>query len=190
MNHANIIRYCNRPFLREGDLTINGKWTSMEIAHERCMEMNNLIISRCNERVKENDLLYNIGDVGFRSKGNRGEGEPEKLQLYLDKLICKNIIYIEGNHDRHAKNSFKIINQKIFIKYGGKRICLVHDPEYADVNCEINLVGHIHNLWQIKRIRKGFSFTDCINVGVDVWNFYPVTWNEIWQRYVNWLKTV
>ena len=72
---------------------------------------------------------------------------------------------------------------------GSKRINLVHDPEFAAINCEINLVGHVHEKWQIKRIRQGYSFTDCINVSVDVWNFYPVTIEEIMKRYSRWLKT-
>lgn len=159
-----------------------------KISKESLLKMNETLISRCNERVKEDDLLFFVGDLGFKSGTERGEGEPEKLQKYIDQIKCKHIYWIEGNHDRKGRNSFKTPVQKMVINYGGKRICLVHDPEFADINYEINLTAHVHDKWQIKRYRKGMSFTDCINVGVDVWNFYPMTWGEIWQRYSQWLK--
>jgi len=28
------------------------------------------------------------------------------------------------------------------------------------------------------------NFTDCINIGVDVWGFKPVTFDEIMSRYI------
>jgi calcineurin-like phosphoesterase family protein len=159
-----------------------------KISKESLLKMNETLINRCNERVKENDILYFNGDVGFKSGTDRGEGEPEKLQKYIDQIKCKHIIWIEGNHDRSGRNGFKTPNQKIIIKHGGKRICLVHDPAFADINYEICLTAHVHNNWEIMRIRKGCSFTDCINVGVDVWDFYPVSWEEIWARYSRWIK--
>ncbi len=45
-NHKNIIEYCNRPF----------KDTN---------EMNEYIIQKWNSVVKENDIVYHLGDVGF-----------------------------------------------------------------------------------------------------------------------------
>jgi calcineurin-like phosphoesterase family protein len=159
-----------------------------KISKESVSKMNSILISRCNERVKENDTLYFIGDIGFKSGTDRGEGEPEKLQKYIDQIKCKNIIWIEGNHDKAGRNSFKTHIQKVIIHYGGKKICMVHDPEFADISYSINLTAHVHNNWEIMRIRKGFSFMDSINVGVDVWNFYPVSWSEINQRYSQWLR--
>jgi len=169
INHANIIKYTNRPFKNVSD-------------------MNNKIISNCNERVKEEDTLFFVGDIGFKSGTGRGEGEPEKLQIYLDKIKCRNIIYIEGNHDYSGRNGFKTIIRKIIVHYGGKDICILHDPKFCDTNYEINLVGHVHNNWEIQRIRRGESFTDCYNVGVDVHNFYPVTYGEIISKLTKWRK--
>jgi len=197
LNHSNIIKYCGRTlFMNDNELIIYNKLKDrpqeeqkqFKISRESVIKMNETLIRNCNERVKEDDLLYFVGDVGFKSGTDRGEGEPEKLQEFINQIKCKHIYWIEGNHDRAGRNSFKTPNQKIIIKYGGKRICLIHDPEWADINYEINLTAHVHNNWQIKRYRKGMSFTDCINVGVDVWSYYPVTWNEILRAYSNWLK--
>jgi len=159
-----------------------------KISKESTIKMNERLINNCNERVKEDDILIFDGDLGFKSGTGRGEGEPEKLQKYVEQIKCKHIYWIEGNHDAKGKNSFKTPLQKMIIKCGGKRICIVHNPEFADVNYEINLTAHVHNNWEMRRIRKGFSYTDAINIGVDVWNFYPVNWQEIWQRYSHYLK--
>jgi calcineurin-like phosphoesterase family protein len=162
LNHFNIIKYCSRPF------------KSLE-------EMNNLIISNFNSRVKEKDLVFYLGDFLFKSGSGRGEGERNKPEDFIKQMNCKNIVWIGGNHDKN--NSLKTPIQNIVIKYGGKRIFLVHNPEFCNVNYEFNIVGHVHEKWQFKRYRKGFQFTDCCNVSVEQWNYYPVTWNEISQMY-------
>lgn len=167
LGHKNIIKYCNRPF------------KSLE-------QMNRVIVQKFNGRVQPDDMVFYIGDFCFKSGTGRGEGEPIKAKVYRQQLNCKNIIFTQGNHDK--TNSLKTIIQRIVIQLGGKRINLVHNPEFVDINYEINLVGHIHEKWQIQRIRRGYSSTDCINVGVDVWNFYPVTIEDIMRRYSKWLK--
>ena len=87
-NHTNVIYYCQRPF------------TSLE-------EMNTTIIKNFNSRVKEDDLCFYLGDFIFKSGTNRGEGEPEKAIKFRQQLNCKNIVFIEGNHDKGGKNSLK-----------------------------------------------------------------------------------
>jgi calcineurin-like phosphoesterase family protein len=146
------------------------------------------MIERFNSRVKEDDTVFYLGDFVFKSGSGRGEGESEKASEIRAKLKCKNIIFIEGNHDKHGKNSLKTPIRKVIIHYGGKNICMVHNPEHADFRYEINIVGHVHDKWKIKRLCSGTDFTDCINVGVEQWNYYPVTWNEIWQAYSQWVK--
>lgn len=52
-NHANIIRYCKRPF------------SNVE-------EMNNVLIENINSKVGEADILWHLGDWGFgRCEGIR-----------------------------------------------------------------------------------------------------------------------
>jgi calcineurin-like phosphoesterase family protein len=133
--------------------------------------------------------VFFLGDLCFKSGTGRGEGEPYKAINYLEQLNCKNIIFINGNHDSGGKNSFKTIIQNLVISYGGKRIFLVHNPEYVNTYYDFALVGHVHEKWMFKRIRRGETFIDCCNVGVDVWNFYPVNWQQIDREYHKWLKT-
>ena len=167
LGHANIIAYCNRPF-KDVD------------------EMNSELIRRWNERVKPEDTVIHNGDFCFKSSGNTGNGQKTKAQTWEQYLNGK-IIFIRGNHDR--KNSVKTRIHNVVLRINGHFVNIVHDPLYADINHEINLTGHVHEKWEIKRFKHGYSFTDCINVGVDVWNYYPVTYEEIKARYDKWLKS-
>jgi len=188
LGHANIILHCNRPWYSEKEVNpLTGKWINRKIAELRCKEMNKVIIRNWNSRVKEEDEVYVVGDFCFKNTpgGKVGEGDiiPAK---YYEKLLNGKITFIKGNHDKN--NSCKTIIERLVIGYGGERINLVHDPEKADVNYEINFTGHIHAKWEVKRVRRDWRFTDCINVGVDVWNFRPVSYNEIMSRYHKWLR--
>ncbi len=168
LNHFNIIEYCGRPF-------------------ETLKEMNTTIIRNWNSRVKPEDIVFHIGDFCFKNSagGKKGEGVPIKASILEGQLNGK-IIHIRGNHDRN--NSTKTIITKLVIYYGRKAINLVHNPDYIDINYSINFVGHVHNNWEIKRIRRGEGFTDAINVGVDVHKFFPVTFEELMKKYHKWKR--
>jgi len=155
------------------------------ISKESVDKMNKGLISRWNERVKPEDTIFHIGDFCFKNSQNRGEGINVKASSWKDRLNG-NIIFIKGNHDRN--NTVKTRIHSLVLNLDNHYVNLVHDPLRADVNFETNITGHVHNAWEIKRIRRGNSFTDCINVGVDVWNYYPVTFDQIKARYSKWLK--
>lgn len=79
LGHANIIRYCNRPF------------SSVE-------EMDNEIIKRHNEVVSENDTVIHAGDFTLIAK-------PKIVyRKYIDKLNGKHI-FLRGSHDYWLKGS-------------------------------------------------------------------------------------
>ena len=65
-NHANIIKYCNRPF-------------------KNTDEMNKYIIKKWNSVVKQTDTVYHLGDVGF--------GSLQEVKSLVERLIRK-IIYV------------------------------------------------------------------------------------------------
>lgn len=187
--HANILKYCGRTiFMTKHDLTIYNQikdkpqeeQRKFKISNESLERMNEELIRRWNERVKIEDLVFVVGDFCFKNSRGRGEGVNVKSKYYESKLNGQKI-FIKGNHDKN--NSTKTIIERIVISIGGKRINLVHNPEFVDINYSINFTGHVHEKWKIKRIRKGWQFTDAINVGVDVWSFRPITFEEIMKRY-------
>lgn len=169
LGHENIIKYCNRPF-------------------KNVEEMNSIIMLNHNSRVKPEDTMYFLGDFCFRNSpgGKVGEGSIHKADYYR-KQLNGSVVYIKGNHDRN--NSLKTNIEKVIIRYGGKQICMVHNPTHIDFAYELNFVGHVHNSWKFKRMRAGNKTTDCINVGVDCWQFRPITYEEIMKEYTQWIKT-
>lgn len=167
--HDKIRFYCSRPF------------TSLK-------EMDSTIINNLNTRIKKEDTLFVLGDFCFSRSTEAPDSPKSAFSFYRDQINCQNIIFINGNHDVKGRNGLKTTIDKVTIHLGGRRINLVHNPEHADTRYEINLVGHVHNNWEIQRKKMGEAFTDCINVGVDVWKFFPVSINEILARYSKWLK--
>lgn len=73
--HSNIIR-CDRPFASAA-------------------EMDEAILDRVNESVKSDDELYFLGDFCI--------GGPKIAAAYRQKIRCKKVYFILGNHDRAIK---------------------------------------------------------------------------------------
>ena len=153
--HQNIIQYAHRPF--------------KDVEH-----MNKVLITNWNNRIKKNDLVFHLGDFCFKNSpgGKEGEGETKNAEYYLSQLNG-HITFIRGNHDRN--NSLNAIIKNGVIEFGGEEIYITHDPLDAITSYKINLVGHVHDLWKIKKEHQCYI----INVGVDVWGWYPININEI-----------
>ncbi len=71
--HANIIKYCNRPF-------------------GSSVEMNETMISNWNKVVQPGDIVYHLGDFCFGRKGY-------EFDIYFNRLNGL-IVFIKGNHDK------------------------------------------------------------------------------------------
>lgn len=160
LGHFNVIKYCNRPFLTT-------------------KEMDAVIIEKYNRRVKKTDTVYCLGDFCFKSCAEAPEGHP--FEFYRNQLNGE-IVFIKGNHDK--SNGFRPILQNGVIEYGGERIFMVHKPEHANLNYKINLVGHVHDAWKIKKVEN----TLLVNVGVDQWNFEPITIHQILKSIAKWKR--
>ena len=132
--------------------------------------MNETIIERHNERVKAEDTVFFLGDFVF--KGGKEAG-VEKYRL-LEKKLNGKFIFIRGNHDN--SNSLKTIITKMYIHYGSKDICMTHRPEHADPSVPLNLCGHVHQHYKVRRLNENSLI---VNLSVDVWDYYPVAFNQI-----------
>lgn len=164
-DHANIIKYCNRPF--------------RDVDH-----MNRELVRRWNERVKDEDIIFHVGDFGF-DKGYR----------WYPKLNGQKYM-LKGNHDKN--NGVHALVYSLQFKFDNKRCHMVHNPVMADVGSGINFVGHVHDQWKFQKyegdmyaatglmLNPGPSYF--INVGVDVWNYYPVEIGESLCALQRWRK--
>lgn len=151
--------------------------------------MNKTIIDNCNSRVKEDDLLIYLGDFCLAKSSEASDAPKSVFEKIREQIKCKNIIFIEGNHDRKKRNGLKTHIQRLVIHLGGQDIYCVHNPEFCSTLYKFNLVGHVHDKWKFKRYRKGMDFTDCCNVSVEQWEYLPITINEIDSEYHKWLKS-
>lgn len=162
-NHAAIIRYCNRPF---GGV----------------QEMNEVLTQNWNDVVQSTDTVIHLGDFAMGPKTEHA-GFLKRLNGYK--------IVIRGNHDQsEAKMKAQGWNEVYInrlLEIDGKRVYLSHVPPrsedpYGDrfyhteftplpPEYDIWLCGHVHDKW----LRRG----NIINVGVDVWNYRPVTFRRL-----------
>lgn len=72
------------------------KWKKGYRNFNSVQEMNEMLIKNINDCVKEDDILYHLGDWSF--------GGPHNIFYFRKSLICKRINLILGNHDKHIKN--------------------------------------------------------------------------------------
>ena len=141
--------------------------------------MNATLIRNHNERVQPNDTVFFLGDFCFtNTKGGKdGECALDKAEHYIRQLNGR-FVFIKGNHDHN--NSLKTCINGMSITLGGKDIYLTHRPQDYNSKFKLNFVGHVHELWKTKKLKKGVLL---VNVGCDVNFFKPININEI-------LKTV
>lgn len=81
-NHENIIKYCNRPFVSS-------------------KEMDEWLIANTNKHVAPSDRMFCLGDWIFPGKENFAYA----AKRYRDRINCKNIIFIYGNHDKKGRRN-------------------------------------------------------------------------------------
>jgi len=120
--------------------------------------MDDVMIKNWNNVVKHGDTVFHLGDFVFR-------GRVSLMKQYLNG----NIIWIKGNHD----SSDTCVIREMIIKLGGYTWTLIHNP--ADTLATNVLCGHVHEHWKVKRIKDRLL----VNVGVDKWNFTPITIEQI-----------
>lgn len=164
LGHANIIKYCNRPFADSS-------------------AMDKAIISNWNHKIGPDDLVYVLGDFAFTSIG--------RIYAILAELKGTKIL-IRGNHDRHTSKKYleagfsQVLHREVLtVPYGTKTktLWLSHYPigDERRQTCkhyDIALHGHRHSSPDKKLGPK------TLDVGVDANNFYPYSLNEILDMFI------
>jgi calcineurin-like phosphoesterase family protein len=148
--HKNIIAYCNRPAL------------DVE-------EMNELLISNHNARVKPTDTVYFLGDIGFCS--------ITKLKEIVSRLNG-NKIHLLGNHDPDGPIE-GFMETRIFdvVQFNDVNVVLMHYPIEEWPGKErgyIHLHGHCHG--------SGRQVKNRLDVGVDVQGMAPISLAEVLRK--------
>lgn len=147
-------------------------------------EMEETIIQKWNDKVKQNDIVYVLGDI---SK----DDDASSIALFSKLNGHKHLIV--GNHDHlileQIKKSdvFETIKFIDLIMDNGRKVCLCHYPlmDWMEFNREGILVyGHIHNKTAkngnaYRLMKEFYSTVPAYNCGVDVCEFEPKTLDEL-----------
>ncbi len=158
LGHGKIITYCKRPFA-----TVD--------------EMNATIVKNWNETISDGDTVWFLGD--FCWKGY----EHFFHQLNGEKHL------IIGNHDSHGVLTLPWASQpshyqelKVTDENTAIKLVLSHygmRSWHGMYKKSIMLYGHSHNTLPGFRLSSGGGTMD---VGVDCWDFRPVTVSQIRSR--------
>ena len=149
--------------------------------------MNSVLVDNINNVVGEDDILIHLGDWSF--------GGFENIKEFRDRLVCKNIHLVLGNHDHHIqrnkeniKSLFSSVHDYLYlnvVRPGTTKkdamdrfsfVCM-HYPiaSWNGMNDGvIHLHGHVH-LPPHLRVNEGKA----MDVGVDGNALCPISLNEI-----------
>lgn len=167
--HANIIRYCRRPFASVADMDAG-------------------LVALWNDTVGDDDTVYVVGDVAM---GTVSDTLASARRLRGEKVL------VPGNHDRcwvgarHPERYGELYESVGFrlaephdLDVGGHAVTLCHFPFADDAGApdlfaayrpaddgRWLLCGHVHERWR----QRGRA----INVGVDAWSGRPVPEAEV-----------
>jgi len=173
-NHANICRATTR---WTGADAVTRDFDSLE-------RMNAELVVWINQRVTQDDILIHLGDWSF--------GGFESIKAFRDRIICRNVHLVLGNHDHHIQNNkddiqslFSSVHQYLDLdvrRWVGKekerfRFICMHYPiaSWNGMNDGvIHLHGHVHLPNQL-RLADGKA----MDVGVDGNNLEPISMDEV-----------
>lgn len=169
--HTNILKYCDRPFASAD-------------------EMDQEMVRNWNDHVAPGDVVWHLGDVCFK----RGPKLWERMaMLNGDKFVLK------GNHDKPADLDMVCwYNGPMTAGASGRMFWMNHYPPDKSMDLQppdgaIVLAGHQHNHepWQArwghrvnefdrtKGLARGWYTSPWIDVGVDAWDYRPVSLDEV-----------
>jgi calcineurin-like phosphoesterase family protein len=140
--------------------------------------MNATMVENWNKLIKPTDQVIFLGDFAF-TNGCEHDGNRFNAKYWRDQLNGI-IVYLTGNHDK--KNSMNTHIKSLVVEYKNYSFFCTHRPIDYNKEYPINLVGHIHEKWLYRYEEDG---TLLINVGVDQWNFTPVSLHSILKLIAN-----
>jgi calcineurin-like phosphoesterase family protein len=173
-DHKNI---CSATTNWVGAENLTRKFSSLD-------QMNDELVFWINQCVAQDDILFHLGDWSFNGF--------ENIRKFRERIVCKNVHLILGNHDHHIERDkdniqsiFSSVNEylSLDVKWEGKgkfehaRFVLMHYPiaSWNGMNDGvIHLHGHVH-LPNNLRVADGKA----MDVGVDGNNYEPIELNEI-----------
>lgn len=158
-NHKNICRGTTDWRMSDGSVPVSQTRNFPDL--ER---MNSEIVNSINNYVMQDDILICLGDWSF--------GGFESIKEFWDRIVCKNIHLVLGNHDHHIENDrgniqrfFLSVTHYNTLKIGEHTFRLMHYPisSWDGLNKGVmHLHGHCH-----LPTNKRFGIGRRMDVGMD-----------------------
>lgn len=180
-NHKNICRGVTNWRRQDGSIPID------QTRDFKTLErMNDKIVDNINKTVGQDDILIHLGDWSF--------GGFDSIKEFRDRIICKNVHLILGNHDHHIENNregiqeiFSSVHQYVVLEVtkpalpvntvSKHELVLMHYPltSWHDMSKgRFHLFGHVH-LPPRQKVMAGRS----MDVGCDGNNLTPYSLSEV-----------
>ena len=140
-NHKNICRGTTSWRTMDGEIPVEQTrdFTTIE-------KMNEAILNGINQNVGQDDILICLGDWSF--------GGFESIEEFRNRIICRNIHLVLGNHDHHIERNrddvqrlFTSVSHYETLMINKKTFRLFHYPiqSWNGMNDgDIHLHGHVH----------------------------------------------
>lgn len=159
-HHANIIRFCNRPFADPAD-------------------MNAKLVQVHNAFVQPNDHWYNLGDVTMQRDG-RGKGLEILAQMNGHKRL------IMGNHDHYKMELYLKHFEKVMAMQMFDGMRFTHIPIHPGSMGEsiANIHGHIHDQDSPDPVVTKGIVRPYVNICVERTGYRPLTLDEVKLRVI------
>src|SRR5262245_44085400 len=180
LGHANIIKYCGRPFQtpeerERAKSDPRGRW---RVSPGTVRRHDDALLAAINERVGEADTLWVLGDCCW--------GRREEAEEYRSRIACRNVHLVWGNHDhRSVAPAFEHTTEQEMITLDGQDIWLCHYPLRSwnrRFHGAWSLYGHVHGRLSAEDVANPSWLTR--DVGVDACEYRPWSFEELgeWMR--------
>src|SRR5262249_18422607 len=179
LGHANIIKFCSRPFLspEEQELARRDSRSDFRLCDETVGRHDASLLGAIKERVAVKDGLWGLGDFCW--------GHMIEATEYRTRIRCRNVHLVWGNHDhRSIRPLFTDAIEQGMIRVAGQEIWLNHYPMRSwnkSFHGSWHLYGHVHGRLTGEDVATGFTLTK--DVGVDACDYRPVSFEDL-QAYM------
>lgn len=171
--HARAIKLCNRPF------------SDMK-------QMNDHMLDRINTLVGPGDILFHLGDLCFRDNTRPEVSHMKCCAEILSQIRCNNIHFVVGNHDPITKSG-QPKQEFADMVYSCRTMDTFKFPIGENMNSKrvravlchyalLSLPGNPYHLFGHSHGNLGHPNPKALDVGVDCWNYEPITFNQILER--------
>jgi calcineurin-like phosphoesterase family protein len=144
-------------------------------------EMDKGLVANWNSVVTNSDKVYHLGDFCLTND----------IRDYSEMMrkVHGQTIFLRGNHDKGLQHA----NYYIWRRIEGMKVFMRHWPPWehplrfrhlVNIPDDVDLIlcGHVHDTWKYRVHKMGQRKVPVINVGTDVWNYRPVSLDNMMEE--------